>query len=179
MDLAIKILDGAPLRPADKLLMSVSRAKFEQKGEHCCTFVVYLARLRVMLIHPSLGFGLDNILLMVLIGFYFFFFFFFHSGERFITKQTDNKKKKKLKKVEQKLLGWGKFSLFCTRNLPLSLERHRIEKDARRWMLEIHFRTIVGKFIVKVLISFTRERKMYMCSIYFTKFFVEFSKLNQ
>ncbi|KAF8064756.1 hypothetical protein N665_1169s0014 [Sinapis alba] len=59
VDLAIQILDGAPLRPADKLLMSVSRAKFEQKGE------------------------------------------------RFITKQTDNKKKKKLKKVEQKLLGWG------------------------------------------------------------------------
>jgi HIV Tat-specific factor 1 len=70
VDLAIKILDGAPLRPADKLLMSVSRAKFEQKGE------------------------------------------------RFITKQTDNKKKKKLKKVEQKLLGWGTFSLSCTKNLP-------------------------------------------------------------
>ncbi|CAN8256116.1 unnamed protein product [Cochlearia groenlandica] len=59
VDLAIQILDGAPLRPADKLLMSVSKAKFEQKGE------------------------------------------------RFITKQTDNKKKKKLKKVEQKMLGWG------------------------------------------------------------------------
>lgn len=40
MDLAIKILDGAPLRPADKLLMSVSRAKFEQKGEYCCTIVL-------------------------------------------------------------------------------------------------------------------------------------------
>uniref|UniRef100_A0A1J3CJ78 Splicing factor U2AF-associated protein 2 n=1 Tax=Noccaea caerulescens TaxID=107243 RepID=A0A1J3CJ78_NOCCA len=59
VDLAIQILDGAPFRPGDKLVMSVSRAKFEQKGE------------------------------------------------RFITKQTDNKKKKKLKKVEQKLLGWG------------------------------------------------------------------------
>ncbi|CAH2072623.1 unnamed protein product [Thlaspi arvense] len=59
VDLAIQLLDGAPLRLGDKLLMSVSRAKFEQKGE------------------------------------------------RFITKQTDNKKKKKLKKVEQKLLGWG------------------------------------------------------------------------
>jgi uncharacterized membrane protein len=43
---------------------------------------------------------------------------FFYSGERFITKQTDNKKKKKLKKVEQKLLGWGTFSLSCTKNLP-------------------------------------------------------------
>lgn len=75
--------------------------------------------------HPIRGFGFDNILLMVLIGFYCFFF---HSGERFITKQTDNKKKKKLKKVEQKLLGWGKFSLLWTRNLPLSLERHIIEK---------------------------------------------------
>lgn len=40
MDLAIQILDGAPLRPADKLLMSVSRAKFEQKGEYRCTLVV-------------------------------------------------------------------------------------------------------------------------------------------
>lgn len=40
MDLAIQILDGAPLRPADNLLMSVSRAKFEQKGEYCCTLVV-------------------------------------------------------------------------------------------------------------------------------------------
>lgn len=63
---------------------------------------------------------------MVLISFYFF-----HSGERFISKQTDNKKKKKLKKVEQKLLGWGKFSLLCT-NLLLFLERHRINEDVRR-----------------------------------------------
>ncbi|XP_010549896.1 PREDICTED: splicing factor U2AF-associated protein 2 [Tarenaya hassleriana] len=59
VDLAIQILDGAPLRPGDKLLMSVSRAKFEQKGD------------------------------------------------KFVSKQTDNKKKKKLKKVEEKLLGWG------------------------------------------------------------------------
>lgn len=75
MDLAIKILDGASLRPADKLLMSVSRAKFEQKGEHCCTFVVYYSFTGYVK-HPILGFGLDNILLMALIGFYFFFFFF-------------------------------------------------------------------------------------------------------
>lgn len=33
MDLATQILDGAPLRLGDKLLMSVSRAKFEQKGK--------------------------------------------------------------------------------------------------------------------------------------------------
>ncbi|CAI8603221.1 unnamed protein product [Vicia faba] len=31
--LAIQILDGAPFRPGDKTLMSVSLAKFEQKGE--------------------------------------------------------------------------------------------------------------------------------------------------
>lgn len=59
VDLAIQILDGTPLRPNDKLLMSVSRAKFEQKGE------------------------------------------------KFISKQVDSRKKKKLKKVEEKMLGWG------------------------------------------------------------------------
>ncbi|KAK4785184.1 hypothetical protein SAY86_001873 [Trapa natans] len=57
--LAVQILDGTPLRPGDKLLMSVTQAKFEQKGE------------------------------------------------KFISKQTDSKKKKKLKKVEEKMLGWG------------------------------------------------------------------------
>lgn len=57
--LAIQILDGAPLRPGGKIPMSVSVAKFEQKGE------------------------------------------------KFVTKQSDNKKKRKLKKVEDKMLGWG------------------------------------------------------------------------
>ncbi|KAF3337862.1 Splicing factor U2AF-associated protein 2 [Carex littledalei] len=33
VDLAIKILDGTPFRPGGKTLMSVSPAKFEQKGE--------------------------------------------------------------------------------------------------------------------------------------------------
>ncbi|KAL6146975.1 hypothetical protein ACLB2K_057650 [Fragaria x ananassa] len=59
VDLALKILDGTPLRLGGKVLMSVSRAKFEQKGD------------------------------------------------RFIAKQADNKRKKKLKKVEEKMLGWG------------------------------------------------------------------------
>ncbi|KAL5850926.1 hypothetical protein ACOSQ4_008939 [Xanthoceras sorbifolium] len=59
VDLAIQILDGAPFRPGGKTPMSVSLAKFEQKGE------------------------------------------------RFVTKQVDNKKKKKLKKVEERMLGWG------------------------------------------------------------------------
>ncbi|KAJ4836478.1 hypothetical protein Tsubulata_043928 [Turnera subulata] len=59
VDLAKKILDGAPLRDGSTLLMSVDKAKFEQKGD------------------------------------------------RFISKQVDNKKKKKLKKVEDKMLGWG------------------------------------------------------------------------
>ncbi|EXC24922.1 HIV Tat-specific factor 1-like protein [Morus notabilis] len=57
--LALQILDGSPLRPGDKIPMSVTQAKFEQKGE------------------------------------------------RFISKKVDNKKKKKLKKVEDKMLGWG------------------------------------------------------------------------
>ncbi|CAI9754515.1 unnamed protein product [Fraxinus pennsylvanica] len=33
VDLAIQILDGAPLRPGGKIPMSVTKAKFEQKGE--------------------------------------------------------------------------------------------------------------------------------------------------
>ncbi|THU70824.1 hypothetical protein C4D60_Mb08t29060 [Musa balbisiana] len=57
--LAIQILDGTPLRPGGKTVMSVSQAKFEQKGEV------------------------------------------------FVAKQTDKKKKKKLKRVEEKILGWG------------------------------------------------------------------------
>ncbi|XVE90694.1 hypothetical protein DITRI_Ditri20bG0097500 [Diplodiscus trichospermus] len=57
--LAVQILDGTPLRPTGKIPMSVSQAKFEQKGD------------------------------------------------KFIAKQVDSKKKKKLKKVEDKMLGWG------------------------------------------------------------------------
>lgn len=57
--LAIQILDGTPLRPGGKIPMSVTQAKFEQKGD------------------------------------------------KFVSKQVDNKKKKKLKKVEDKMLGWG------------------------------------------------------------------------
>ncbi|XP_054823905.1 splicing factor U2AF-associated protein 2-like [Prosopis cineraria] len=57
--LAIQILDGTPLRPGSKIPMSVTHAKFEQKGE------------------------------------------------TFIAKQVDNKKKRKLKRVEEKMLGWG------------------------------------------------------------------------
>ncbi|XP_019427746.1 PREDICTED: splicing factor U2AF-associated protein 2-like isoform X2 [Lupinus angustifolius] len=57
--LAIQLLDGAPFRPGGKILMSVSMAKFEQKGD------------------------------------------------TFKAKQVDNKKKRKLKRVEEKMLGWG------------------------------------------------------------------------
>ncbi|KAJ4719222.1 Pentatricopeptide repeat [Melia azedarach] len=58
--LALQILDGTSFRPGGNIPMSVTQAKFEQKGE------------------------------------------------RFIAKQVDSKKKKKLKKVEDKMLGWGK-----------------------------------------------------------------------
>ncbi|CAA7405314.1 unnamed protein product [Spirodela intermedia] len=57
--LAIQLLDGTPLRPGGKIPMSVSLAKFEQKGE------------------------------------------------KFIAKKTDKNKKRKLKRVEEKILGWG------------------------------------------------------------------------
>eukprot|EP00268_Persea_americana_P069057 TRINITY_DN972_c0_g1_i6.p1 TRINITY_DN972_c0_g1~~TRINITY_DN972_c0_g1_i6.p1 ORF type:complete len:499 (-),score=140.50 TRINITY_DN972_c0_g1_i6:745-2241(-) len=59
VSLAIQLLDGTPLRPGGKIPMSVSIAKFEQKGD------------------------------------------------AFIAKQMDKKKKKKLKRVEDKILGWG------------------------------------------------------------------------
>lgn len=57
--LATQILDGTPLRPGGKIPMSVTEAKFEQKGD------------------------------------------------KFVSRQVDNRKKKKLKKVEDKMLGWG------------------------------------------------------------------------
>lgn len=57
--LATQILDGTPFRPGAKIPMTVTVAKFEQKGE------------------------------------------------KFIPKQTDKRKKMKLKKVEEKMLGWG------------------------------------------------------------------------
>ncbi|XP_068647899.1 splicing factor U2AF-associated protein 2-like isoform X2 [Aristolochia californica] len=59
VSLAVQILDGAPLRPGGKIPMTVSIARFEQKGD------------------------------------------------KFITRQQDKKKKKKLKRVEDKILGWG------------------------------------------------------------------------
>lgn len=33
----------------------------------------------------------------------------FNAGNTFVSKKVDNKKKKKLKKVEDKMLGWGRF----------------------------------------------------------------------
>lgn len=32
-----------------------------------------------------------------------------YAGDKFVAKQADNKRKKKLKKVEEKMLGWGRF----------------------------------------------------------------------
>ncbi|KAK9673522.1 hypothetical protein RND81_12G172900 [Saponaria officinalis] len=57
--LALQILDGTSFRPGGSVLMSVTQAKFQQKGE------------------------------------------------KFVPKQADKKKKTKLKKVEDKMLGWG------------------------------------------------------------------------
>ena len=34
-----------------------------------------------------------------------------YAGDKFVSKQVDGKKKKKLKKVEDKMLGWGMFGL--------------------------------------------------------------------
>ncbi|XP_020397307.1 HIV Tat-specific factor 1 homolog, partial [Zea mays] len=57
--LAVLLLDGTPFCPGGKTHMSVSPAKFEQKGDV------------------------------------------------FVSKKTDKQKKRKIKKVEDKMLGWG------------------------------------------------------------------------
>jgi hypothetical protein len=36
------------------------------------------------------------------------------SGDVFIPKKADKQKKRKTKKVEDKMLGWGNFMIFCT-----------------------------------------------------------------
>lgn len=38
-----------------------------------------------------------------------YYVFMFIPGDKFISKQMDKKKKKKLKKVEDKMLGWGVY----------------------------------------------------------------------
>lgn len=43
MALAIQLLDGAPFRPGDKIPMSVSLAKFQQKGRLNLIFYTSLA----------------------------------------------------------------------------------------------------------------------------------------
>eukprot|EP00252_Welwitschia_mirabilis_P007474 TRINITY_DN18864_c0_g1_i1.p1 TRINITY_DN18864_c0_g1~~TRINITY_DN18864_c0_g1_i1.p1 ORF type:complete len:520 (-),score=142.31 TRINITY_DN18864_c0_g1_i1:396-1955(-) len=72
VDLAIQLLDGTPLRPGGKQIMSVSKAKFEQKGD------VY------------------------------------------IKKEQSKDKKKKMKRMEQKVLGWGGRD-DAKRTMPLSV----------------------------------------------------------
>lgn len=44
--------------------------------------------------------GLDVIIMSI---------FYIVIGDKFIAKESDKRKKKKLKKVEDKMLGWGKF----------------------------------------------------------------------
>ncbi|KAJ8629628.1 hypothetical protein MRB53_022951 [Persea americana] len=75
VSLAIQLLDGTPLCPGGKIPMSVSIAKFEQKGD------------------------------------------------AFIAKQMDKKKKKKLKRVEDKILGWG---MNFERRHMLALHNHSV-----------------------------------------------------
>ncbi|RAL41931.1 unnamed protein product [Cuscuta campestris] len=59
VELAIKILDGAPLRPGDKILMSVTRAKFEQKGDKFITKQIDKQKKRKLqkVEHKMLGWG--------------------------------------------------------------------------------------------------------------------------
>lgn len=50
VDLALKILDGTPLRPGGQPIMSVTRAKFEQKGMFFLVFVIYLPNLMISIL---------------------------------------------------------------------------------------------------------------------------------
>ncbi|KAB5538616.1 hypothetical protein DKX38_016149 [Salix brachista] len=81
VDLAMQILDGTPLRPGGTIPMSVTQAKFEQKGN------------------------------------------------RFISKQVDSKKKRKLKKVEDKILGWGRFFFNVLKGYALLILFHERGRD--------------------------------------------------
>lgn len=53
MALAIQILDGAPFRPGDKTPMSVSLAKFEQKGRFYSIFLCFISSAFII----ALGYG--------------------------------------------------------------------------------------------------------------------------
>lgn len=54
----------------------------------------------------------------------------FNAGDKFISKQVDSKKKKKLRKVEEKILGWG-IVLF---RVYISLESSKLMSV---WMHEV------------------------------------------
>jgi HIV Tat-specific factor 1 len=87
VDLAVQLLDKTSFRPGGKTLMSVSPAKFEQKG-----IVSWLKTVTFFV--PSATKLITDAITCV-------------SGDVFIAKKTDKQKKRKTKKVEDKMLGWG------------------------------------------------------------------------
>lgn len=78
------------MRAGDNIPLSVSPAKFEQKGKK-----VFFSTTLLMLC-------VDGFLCMLFVG------------DKFVAKQVDKGKKKKLQKVEQKMLGWGRFSSYLS-----------------------------------------------------------------
>lgn len=86
--LAVQLLDGTPFRPGGKTHMSVSPAKFEQKGivSWCQNQIHQLQNLSAVT---------DAIAYVHVLG------------DVFVSKKTDKQKKRKIKKVEDKMLRWG------------------------------------------------------------------------
>lgn len=122
VSLAIQILDGAPLRPGGKIPMSVSIAKFEQKGNGPVLTTLNFDSL----FHP-LALRRWKVIPMQVDVFQVLSmwcydvnmtpldcYWIFCTGDTFIAKQADKKKKKKLKRVEDKILGWGMFLSFTS-----------------------------------------------------------------
>lgn len=111
MPLAIQILDGTPLRPDGKVPMTVSKAKFEQKGKKTRLLCLMLKFIEGI---ESVGASAFSCVIKVYADLFncliFHVFVFYLPGDKFITKQVDKNKKKKLQKVEQKMLGWGRLS---------------------------------------------------------------------
>lgn len=109
VSLAIQLLDGTPLRPGGKIPMSVSIAKFEQKGNGFSTDYCEIW----YLFHPltSKRWKVIQICYVNEVKMYnetpLDYFWILFTGDAFIAKQMDKKKKKKLKRVEDKILGWG------------------------------------------------------------------------
>lgn len=104
-------MDGTPLRPGGKVLMSVTKAKFEQKGTmYSPAGILFFTTLDRHYKKLSSWLTLLPFICKCLNMFYLQPFIDF-TGQTFLPKKIDKRKKKKLQQLEHKMLGWGKVSL--------------------------------------------------------------------